>query len=151
MKEKPGAIIGLLCSLSMLIACSTGNQPTQEFSEQVLIEQATAKNVTVSIEDVISPVILANDALINREESHLAPASNSSSPSPQPTLPANSDSNQKESQAPPQAAIDACDDLSQEDSCSFDSPNGIIEGSCTLIQDSLACTPPDSPGGSGQP
>jgi len=44
---------------------------------------------------------------------------------------------------PPREAIDACEDLNDDDACSFDSPHGAVEGSCWAPSDDLplACKP----------
>lgn len=43
--------------------------------------------------------------------------------------------------APPQSAIDACNGLSQGDSCSLQTPNGTLNGTCSVIENQLACQP----------
>ncbi|MBI9045855.1 MAG: DUF1566 domain-containing protein [Anaerolineaceae bacterium] len=49
-------------------------------------------------------------------------------------------------QGAPQEALDACQNLSENDNCSFNSPRGTVEGVCLLVQnDALACVPEDAP------
>jgi len=53
---------------------------------------------------------------------------------------------------PPQAAIDACASLSQSASCSVNTPNGTLTGSCTTVPTGqLACVPTGGAPGGGQP
>lgn len=48
---------------------------------------------------------------------------------------------------PPQPAIDACTNLSQDSACSFNTPNGQVNGTCNLPPNSnqLACMPAGGP------
>ncbi|MDM8564112.1 DUF1566 domain-containing protein [Candidatus Halobeggiatoa sp. HSG11] len=50
-------------------------------------------------------------------------------------------------QTPPQQAIDACNGLSNGSSCSFQTPNSTVNGSCGTVENQLACMP--SNGGTG--
>jgi hypothetical protein len=45
---------------------------------------------------------------------------------------------------PPLEAINACSSSFQGDSCQFTTPNGIVNGTCRLIQKQLACVPSKS-------
>ncbi|MCP4699663.1 MAG: hypothetical protein GY862_22860 [Gammaproteobacteria bacterium] len=59
-------------------------------------------------------------------------------------------------QSPPQPAIDACSGSSEGSSCSFQTPDGTINGSCGIAENQLACmpaggTPPDGGIGGGMP
>ena len=47
--------------------------------------------------------------------------------------------------APPQEAIDACNGLSGGDSCSIETPQGTILGTCMNIENELACVPENGP------
>ncbi|MBC8505198.1 MAG: DUF1566 domain-containing protein [Anaerolineales bacterium] len=53
--------------------------------------------------------------------------------------------------SPPQEAIDACSASSVGAACSINTPQGTLSGSCTTIQNTLACVPEDGPGGQGPP
>lgn len=46
---------------------------------------------------------------------------------------------------PPLEAINACSGASQGSSCSFSVPAGIVNGSCQLIQQQMACVPANRP------
>jgi len=52
-------------------------------------------------------------------------------------------------QTPPQAAVTACSNASQGDTCQFNVPNGIITGTCSTLMQQLVCVPsggiPDRP------
>ncbi len=50
---------------------------------------------------------------------------------------------------PPQEAINACAASSVGSACSINTPQGTLNGSCTTIQDTLACVPEGGPGGQG--
>jgi hypothetical protein len=56
---------------------------------------------------------------------------------------------------PPQGAIDACLDLSSGETCTIDTPQGEIDGTCNVVQrGEMACVPEGGPGqgpGSAQP
>ena len=53
---------------------------------------------------------------------------------------------------PPQEAIAACSGQSQGASCQFTIPHGLVIGTCTLIQEQLACVPAiGSPGNAPSP
>jgi hypothetical protein len=44
-------------------------------------------------------------------------------------------------QAPPEEAKNACVNRTENNSCTFQTPQGIIEGTCRNIQNELACVP----------
>ncbi len=43
--------------------------------------------------------------------------------------------------APPQAAIDACVGLNQDEACEFQAPDGMLTGTCSVVEGGLACVP----------
>ncbi len=43
---------------------------------------------------------------------------------------------------PPQEAINACENKSLEDNCSFSTPKGLVSGTCLELNNQLACIPP---------
>ena len=47
----------------------------------------------------------------------------------------------EEMMTPPQEAVDACADLSLNDVCEFNTPNGVLSGTCQVPQDQLVCKP----------
>lgn len=52
---------------------------------------------------------------------------------------------------PPQEAIAACTGKVAQDTCSFTDQNGDHTGVCETVQSQLACSPQNSPNGTGQP
>ncbi len=46
---------------------------------------------------------------------------------------------------PPQEALQACAGSLQGSACQFAAPNGTVSGSCQLIQQQMACVPPNHP------
>ena len=50
---------------------------------------------------------------------------------------------------PPQAAIDACAELSQSAVCTINTPAGTIQGTCETVGSAFACVPPGGPPGGG--
>jgi hypothetical protein len=57
--------------------------------------------------------------------------------------------NQLNQAGPPQEAIEACSASSVGATCSINTPHGTLSGSCTTIQNTLACVPEGGPGGQG--
>jgi hypothetical protein len=52
---------------------------------------------------------------------------------------------------PPQAAIAACQDKSEQAACEFTSQKGTETGACEMVQDQLACSPEHDPAPGTQP
>jgi hypothetical protein len=46
---------------------------------------------------------------------------------------------------PPQEAINACTGLAEGDTCSVNTPNGTLQGTCSMVQDTFACKPEGGP------
>jgi hypothetical protein len=61
-------------------------------------------------------------------------------------------SEQGRPQGPPPEAVEACEGLSEGDSCEFTSPRGdTISGTCQTIEELLACVPEGGPHGGPPP
>ena len=59
--------------------------------------------------------------------------------------PDGNDGDERKRRGPPQEALDACANLSEGDTCSFESQRGTMNGECRLSpqgQPPLACAPP---------
>jgi hypothetical protein len=163
----------LVTILCLGVACTTDGETELVVSTPVVFpESPPAETVLVTFEEIIAPVIRADILLethtssqelslgdnpsgsANNEAAREAPVVESTS-NPGDQNPSEDQSgstaNQPAGGLPPQMAIDACDGLSQNENCSFNALIGLVEGSCNLIQTTLACVPAGGPSGGGQP